>query len=222
MPTHSKSRDSASGSRSVATATAAAAARKRGPGGKALGKSAIRAIVKNSIAVEEYLAAAEVATDAKALTDIARTGILLARVVRPLGAGNLEVLLQTGESVRVPIGGSIRFKGRAGSKTDRENCMVAGDVIIVRSAFAAGKLLPGTTAHVARIFERLGAPVPKGFFAAGVSTEEAADDEGWEWDRADAEAAEAAARRGATATAAAGAGDDSDADAEADVDVDAI
>jgi hypothetical protein len=217
MPAHSKSRDSAT----AITAATAAAARRRGPGGKALGKSAIRAIVKNSIAVEEYLAAAEAATDAKALVDIARTGMMLARVVRPLGAGNLEVLLQTGESIRVPIGGSIRFKGRAGSKTDRDNCMIAGDVIVVRSAFAAGKLLPGTTAHVARIFERLGARVPKGFFVAGSTMEEAvaADEEGgWEWDRSAEEVAEAAARGVAVA---AGAGSE-DSDADADVDVDAI
>jgi hypothetical protein len=102
--------------------------------------------------------------------------------------------------------------------------MVGGDVIVVRSAFAAGKLLPGTTAHVARIFERLGARVPKGFFVAGSTMEEAvaADEEGgWEWDRSAEEVAEAAARRGATAAAGAGS-EDSDSDADADVDVDAI
>ena len=207
-------------------ATATAAARRRGPGGKVLGRSALRAIMKNSIAVEEYLTAAEAATDAAELIAIARTGILLARVIRPLGAGNLEVLLQTGESIRVPIGGSIRFKGRAGSKTDRENCMVTGDVVVIRSAFAAGKFLPGTTAHVARIFERLGAPAPKGFFAVSVSTtEETVDDDegGWEWDRSAAEAAETAARRGGDHMETTGDHrGTTGADGDGDVDVDAI
>lgn len=212
MPAHSKSRDSAA-------ATAALAARKRGPGGKALGKSAIRAIVKNSIAVEEYLTAADAATDPEELLAIQRDGLVLARVVRPLGAGNLEVLLQTGETTRIPIGGSIRFKGRAGSKTDRENCMVAGDIIVVRSAFAAGKLLPGTTAHVAALFERHGARVPKGFFG---SAERPDEDEGWEWDRAADAAEEAAARKMATVAGGAGSDEAADAAAEADVDVDAI
>jgi translation initiation factor IF-1 len=215
MPTHSKSRDSA-----TAAAAAALAARKRGPGGKALGKSAIRAIVKNSIAVEEYLSAAETASDAAELVAAtARDGLLLGRVIRPLGAGNLEVLLQTGETIRIPIGGSIRFKGRAGSKTDRENCMVAGDIIVVRSAFAAGKLLPGTTAHVTALFERLGVRVPTGFFG---SAERPDEDEGWEWDRAADAAEEATARKMATAAGGAGDAAAAAADDDADIDLDAI
>lgn len=190
-----------------------------------LGKSAKRAITKSSAAVEEYLAAAEAATGPEELAAIQRDGLFLARVTRALGAANLEVLLQTGTTIRVPIGGSIRFKGRAGSKTDRANCMVVGDVIVVRGAFASGKLLPGTTARVAALFERHGVSVPKGFFASGTEAADDAEEEGgWEWDRTAAAAEEAAARKMATASAAAAAAP-AEAATEAEaaaVDVDAI
>lgn len=133
----------------------------------------------------------------------------LARVTRAVGGGLLEVLLQDGETVKVPIAGSIAMRGRASTKMDRDNCMCVGDIVVLRGGLASGKLPEAVADKVKRVFDAFGIAYPKSFFAAasaaaaGAGAAAAVEEESWEWDRG---------------AAAAGAG----AEAEEDVAVDDI
>lgn len=163
--------------------------------GDKLGKSALRAILKNAEAVTEYLDALKAAKDLDDIDQIgSRDGLTLARVTRALGAGRLEVTLLDGrKGVPVPIGGSIKFKGRAGTKTDRSNCMCVNDVVVIRGAFASGKLPGAAIGLCADKFEKLGQRIPAGFFAApGVEPEADSADETYEFDYTERNAKESA------------------------------
>lgn len=135
--------------------------------GDKLSKGAMRSLAKATEAAEEYMTELRRAHDAEDLDTIAtRHSLTLARVTRAQGAGRLEVTLQDGTTgVSVPISASIKMKGRASTKTDRINCMCVNDVIVLRGAFAAGKLSATAVRQAGEVFARLGRRVPGGFFA---------------------------------------------------------
>jgi hypothetical protein len=188
MPRHTKEKSAdgaasgGAGRRSGAAAAAEGGDSKRGVGGRTLGKAALQARRKNAKAVSDFLDMLERAGDCAELeASVEREGLRLARVTKMVGCGHLDVTLQDGRAVTLKIAKSVAFKGRAASKTDRENCMVAGDLIVVRDAMAAGKIPIALVRDLADEFTRVGAATPAGFFTQG--TEEAVGAVGWEFDR---------------------------------------
>ena len=176
----------------------------RAAGGKVLGKAAQRSTKHNAECVQEYLQAVlDAASVAKglhgsrskaqiALEMIARSiadggeAMTLARVTRAVGGGLLEVLQQGGETGKVPIAGSIAMRGRASTKMDRENCICVGDIVVLRGAFASGKLPERVAEQVKGVFDSFGVLYPKSFFAAASAPAAGAgagDEDSWEWDR---------------------------------------
>lgn len=164
--------------------------------GTKLGKGARRALGKNAECVDDFMGLVTASKDAELLqVGLRREALTLARVTRSPGCGRLEVTLQDGTTgVSVPIAGTIKFKGRAGTKADRSNCMCVGDVIIVRGSFASAKMTAAQASVAQRCYERLGLKVPGGFFTTTATAATAGeDDAGFEFDRATEPTAEAAA-----------------------------
>lgn len=230
MPTHtqSKSTDSASTPKKIPVAGGAGA--RSQATGRPLGKAGIRGLTKNAECVENYLRVCLTAPAENVLkTALAREYLMLARVTRTVGGGRVVVQLLDGTAdVSVPIGGSIKMKGRAATKTDRSNCMCQGDIVVVRGAQASGKVSAAAAAQIRTIFDELSVSYPKGFFAA-IGSVEAEDDEfAYEWDRSDQAARETAAVAAARALAArksamrAGEAVAEEVDVEAEVDIEAI
>lgn len=201
MPSHStpKSHSGAAAPKTKKTASSSSAGGGEGAAvtrsavtGRQLGKAAVRSLNKNAEAAQEYLDSIEEVTSLSDLQALAASAMLLARVARPLGAGRLAVQLQTGgEPVDVPIGGNVRFKGRAGTKTDRANCMCANDIILVRGGLAAAKLSPAAASRVKRVFTKHGLSVPAGFFALGAADAHDGAEGGFDFDRSEEESEEA-------------------------------
>lgn len=188
MPRHTKEKTSdgaasgGAGRRIGAAAAAEGGDSKRGVGGRTLGKAALQARRKNAKAVSDFLDMLDRAGDCAELeASVEREGLRLARVTKMVGCGHLDVTLQDGRAVTLKIAKSVAFKGRAANKTDRENCMVAGDLIVVRDAMAAGKIPSALVMELAEEFSRVGAATPAGFFTQG--TELDAGAVGWEFDR---------------------------------------
>lgn len=187
----SKSSDTSSKSKKAGPSSAAGGGRSAVTG-RPLGKAGIRALTKNAECVEQYIALCG-RTDA-----LERASLILARVTRTVGGGRVVVQLMDGtEDVSVPIGGSVKMKGRAATKTDRSNCMCQGDLVVVRGGIAAGKMSAAAAAHVAAIFAENDISAPRGFFGAI-----AVEDEDFEFDRSDQLAAESAEVAAVRATAA--------------------
>ena len=241
---------------SDATATATKAKKEKKPaagGGRSaatgvkIGKGAARAIGKNAECVDEVLGIFELArkatvpwTPLQITQSLELDALQLARVTRSTGCGRLEVTLQDGTTgVSVPIAGTVKFKGRAGTKGDRANCMGVGDIIVVRGGLASAKVSTGAASLLKREFEKYGIRVPGGFFVsaadvaaaagAGGGGAAAAADDGYEFDRTEeieAETREIGELRKATARsyalrhgkAASGSGSSS----EEDLDIDAV
>ena len=204
------------------SATAPAAKKAPKSGGRSaatgvkIGKGAARAIGKNAECVDEVLDIFDTARRAKipwtplqVTQELTMSALQLGRVTRSTGAGRLEVTLQDGTTgVSVPIAGNIKFKGRAGTKMDRANCMCVGDIVVVRGGLASAKVSTGAASLLKREFERFEIKVPGGFFvsaaevAAAAGAGAAGTDDGYEFDRAEelaAETRELAEIRGATA-----------------------
>lgn len=121
------------------------------------------------------MAIVEAAKNKKSLLDEQESeGVVAGRVSRATGGGRLEVLLQDGSTTSAPIAGTLKFKGRAGTKMDRANCMSFGDVIVVRGGYAAGKLTPAQTKRCGQLYETLDVTVPLGFFAAAATASNSA------------------------------------------------
>ena len=195
-----------------------------------MGKGARRALLKNADCVEEFMdlllkaeKAGGPATVSGQLADtrLARdtlaynqenSHIYLARVERSTGAGRLEVVLQNGERMSVAIAGTLKFKGKSATKTDRANCMCAKDIIVVRGGLASGKISTAIAEKVGKRFERLGVTVPVGFFG---ERGEGGEEDGWEFDRSDEMAEE---EREIEALRAAGGGGGAVISADVDVD----
>jgi hypothetical protein len=208
MPTHSKSRPShgdsehkprpaggAGGKPAVATGSRNAAT------GKKLGRAAARGLVKNMEVCDEFLTICERST--RPAADLSAASLSLARVTRTPGNGRVELVLETGEVASLPIAGVLKFRSGAAGKAGNANCMLRGDMVIVRGAQVACKLSDAGAQEAGRHYERIGMATPLGFFTA--STESigraallAVPDDGFEFDRSAelaVEAADAAALR---------------------------
>lgn len=158
--------------------------------GRKMGKRAAASISKNRNAADTYIDDIEEANDLDRLFRVKT----LARVIRPFGAGRIVVMLQSGEEVETMIAGSLRFHGRAATKTDRPNCIVLNSVVLLDGGRAVSNL---STAHIARVREVYavaGVRVYNGFFHGTVGAD--ADDtiEGFDWDYSDTLASDAVAR----------------------------
>jgi hypothetical protein len=152
------------------------------PAAKPLGRRAKIGLRKNADRRCDYVDSVLEATTQEDLLSLLKASHILGRVTRPLGAGSLEVTLQTGETgIRVPISGSLRFRGRSATKGAIPNCMSVDDIILITGGMAAAKLSRPQAARVSRIFSSLQMKVPKAFFAQGPVDEDGAV-EGFEWD----------------------------------------
>jgi hypothetical protein len=151
--------------------------------GRKLGRAALRADNKNSECCEEYVSRLTEAPTNKTIEAMAAECTIIGRVTKAVGCGSLQVLLQTGETVAIPISGNLRFKGKAATKGDRAVCMMAGDVIIVDGGFAAGKLTQSQLRQVRKAFATARFIVPGGFFVGqGEVTEDDWEETGFEFD----------------------------------------
>ena len=156
--------------------------------GREKSKSALKSEKKNADCASEYVYHVETATKTD---DLEPDGQRIARVIKALGAGRLEVQFPDGTEEKPAIAKKIRFHGRAATKGDQSNCMGPGDLVIVDGGFLFGKLSNPQVARVGAAFKRHGIDHPSGFFAtsAARSSEEQMGDV-VEWDRSVEEAAE--------------------------------
>jgi hypothetical protein len=169
-----------SSSRSSKSPAAGGAGKK---GGKKVGRAAVRAGSKNAECCEEYVTRLTVCPSHETIEEMADDHIFLGRITKNVGCGNVQVLLQTGATATIPISGAIRFKGRAANKSDRSNCMLTGDVIVVDGGFAAGKLSQGQMQRIRGVFSSVHFTVPAGFFIGqGEATEDDWTETGFEFD----------------------------------------
>jgi hypothetical protein len=195
------------------TPAAAAAGGRSQVTGVKLGKGARRALTKNADCVDEFLSIVSSSPTASYLAvALEKESLQLARVERSTGCGRLQVTLQDGTTgVSVPISGTIKFKGRSNTKTDRANCMCADDMIVIRGSFASAKVSPAAAAFIRKHYEAKGIKTPRGFFSSAVEEEEekqmggnVGGGGGFEFDRDDelaGEEAEVAALRAQNARA---------------------
>ncbi len=178
-------------SRHSASSSAAGGAGKKG--GKKVGRAALRAQTKNSECCEEYVSRLMAAPTYETIEEMADDHIFLGRITKNVGCGNVQVLLQNGEKATIPIGGAIRFRGKAANKSDRSNCMLTDDVVVVDGGFAGGKLTARQITEVRRIFSSVHYSAPKGFFCTvGELHDDDAEETGFEFDRTGASAVELA------------------------------
>jgi hypothetical protein len=121
--------------------------------GHQLGRAALRAESKNAGAVAAFVKSV--------LEGKPEAAITLARVLRTVGGGRVQVRLCVEEPVEmsVRIAGRVAFKGKASNKTDRGACMTRGDFVVVDGLLAIGKLEAGDVATVREHLE-----APRGFF----------------------------------------------------------
>lgn len=137
--------------------------------GTKMGKGAARAIAKNEECVEHYnriIFKAE-QTAAGATGTLRDAGLELARVTRTPGCGRLTVTLQDGtKEVSVPIGGTVKMRGHAGTKTDRANCMCVGDTVVLRGGIASAKLSSKAAALIKHQLKALNIVFSASLFAA--------------------------------------------------------
>jgi len=158
--------------------------------GREKSKSALKSEKKNADCASEYVYHIESAKTAKDAEDLEPEGQRVARVIKALGAGRLEVQFPDGTEEKPTIAKKIRFHGRAATKGDQSNCMGPGDLVIVDGGFLFGKLSAPQTARVGAVFKRHGIEHPSGFFATAARTAEEAVDDVVTWDRSVEEAAE--------------------------------
>lgn len=163
--------------------------------GREKSKSALKSEKKNADCASEYLYHVESIKEAKEAEDLEPDGQRVARVIKALGAGRLEVQFPDGTEEKPTIAKKIRFHGRAATKGDQSNCMGPGDLVIVDGGFLFGKLSVPQTARVAAVFKRHGIEHPSGFFATSARTAEEQVDDVVDWDRSAEIAAEEEEKR---------------------------
>jgi hypothetical protein len=158
--------------------------------GREKSKSALKSEKKNADCASEYVYHVESIKVAKDADDLEPDGQRVARVIKALGAGRLEVQFPDGTEEKPAIAKKIRFHGRAATKGDQSNCMGPGDLVIVDGGFLFGKLSNPQAARVGAVFKRHGIDHPSGFFASSARTVEEQMGDVVEWDRSVEEAAE--------------------------------
>ena len=158
---------------------------KRSEGGRILGKRELKGMRKNNARLDEYFTAfteSETRVGFEEKND--KNAWLLARVIRQLGAGRVEVITQEECVEKVVISGSLKVKGKAAHKTDCEFVMLVNDVVLLLGPQIAAKLHHDENSLVIKEFARLSIVVPvKGFFAEGsMDLDAELEDVGFEWD----------------------------------------
>jgi len=197
MPQHS----SAQKSQKKKPSTGGGVAKRSQVTGRQLGRAAIRALQKNARCIDQFLTLVDAATDKDDLLRIEEVdAYMVARVTKSEGAGWFEVFCRDGSTEKVHVAGTIAFHGRAGTKTDRDNCIIRDDLIIVSGGRASAKLSAGMASHVKRVFDIHDFSYPKKFFSRGAEDSADEEDGGFEFDRSDDEEAEAAEIAKLTAT----------------------
>ncbi len=152
--------------------------------GRQLGRTALRAIRKNSEVVEKFCGLIASAGTADELESaLSSEAMELGRVSAQRGAGRVEVLMPDRSTQSVRIAGNIAFHGKAGTKTDRDNCMVVGAHIVILGGQAAGRIPPSLVARIATKYTNLSVSVPRNYFTG--ASDDSDDDDGWEWDRSE-------------------------------------
>ena len=155
-------------SKPVNRASAGGEAKRSQVTGRQLGKADLRAARKNADCVSEYMYAIESSSSASEFAEYTNAlNSVIARVVRGFGAGRFEVAIVDGSTERVRVAGSVSLRGRAATKTDRDNCMCVGDFILVRAGLAAAKLT--TMAHVESVhafYDKHSISYPRHFFGS--------------------------------------------------------
>jgi len=163
--------------------------------GREKSKSALKSEKKNADCASEYVYHVENIKVAKEAADLEPDGQRVARVIKALGAGRLEVQFPDGTEEKPTIAKKIRFHGRAATKGDQSNCMGPGDLVIVDGGFLFGKLSAPQVTRVGAVFKRHGIAHPSGFFATAARASEEQVDDVLEWDRSVEEAAETEAAK---------------------------
>jgi hypothetical protein len=150
--------------------------------GRQIGKQAARSLQKNHETSHNFLrdlTSTRSPADVKHLCQMD----VLAKIVRPCGTGRFEVQMWDGTAAHVILCGKLRFKGSAGSKTDREYCIQRNDLVVIQGGMITGKLTIEQTERVQEVFQRHGVKTPAAFF--GSNGEEDQVVEGLEWDRSE-------------------------------------
>ncbi len=145
--------------------------------GHQLGRAAIRALEKNEQRILTYLDTLHAAKSSHDLLDLEDKSYMLGHVKRSVGGGRFVVQYRDGVEETVRVAGSIAFHGRAGSKTDRANCIFTDCLIIVCGGLASAKLDHDSKMDIKKTFDKLGFPYPKGFFTISVAGHEGEEDD---------------------------------------------
>lgn len=156
MPSSKSSRASAGGEAKRSQVT-----------GRQLGKADLRAARKNADCVSEYMYAIDNSSSVSEFVEMTDAlNSVIARVVRGFGAGRFEVAIVDGSTERVRVAGSVSLRGRAATKTDRDNCMCVGDYILVRGGLAAAKLSMANVESVRDFYNKHSISYPRHFFGS--------------------------------------------------------
>jgi hypothetical protein len=161
------SKNSNSVSRASAGGEAKSKSKRSQVTGRQLGKFDLRAARKNAECIGDYMSVIDTVSSSEAFTE--QTGALssiIARVVRGFGAGRFEVAIVDGTFEKVHVAGSVSLRGRAATKTDRDNCMCVGDYILVRAGLAAAKLPMSDVERIHDFYDKQHISYPKHFFGS--------------------------------------------------------
>ena len=150
--------------------------------GRQIGKQAGRSIQKNHETSHNFLRDVESTHTAAEVKHLCQMDVL-AKIVRPCGTGRFEVQMWDGTPAHVILCGKLRFKGSAGSKTDREYCIQRNDLVVIQGGMITGKLTIEQTERVQEVFQRHGVKTPAAFFGATGDEDQVV--EGLEWDRSE-------------------------------------
>jgi hypothetical protein len=135
--------------------------------GRQLGKADLRAARKNAECVYEYMYAVGNSSSAAEFEEMTTAlNTIVARVTRGFGAGRFEVSIVDGSTERIHVAGSVSLRGRAATKTDRDNCMCVGDYILVRAGLASAKLSIGDVKRIHDFYDTHSIKYPKHFFGS--------------------------------------------------------
>ena len=154
-------------SKPVKRASAGGEAKRSQVTGRQLGKADLRAARKNAECVSEYMYAIDNSSSASEFAEYTNAlNSVIARVVRGFGAGRFEVAIVDGSTESVRVAGSVSLRGRAATKTDRDNCMCVGDYILVRAGLAAAKLSMSHVESVHAFYDKHSISYPRHFFGS--------------------------------------------------------
>ena len=157
----------------------------KGPGGRPLGKAERRSNRQNASCIDTFLSHLTSHADILSLQELPHC-MVLGRVVDGPGGARVRVLLQDGDITDAPIAGSVAFRGRASTKTDRDSCMMTDDFVIVCGGQARAKVHVALASLILQRFRDHGVSVPAGWLSgAPANASAAAAGDAFEFDRTD-------------------------------------